>query len=131
MQCFSNAGEKWLAGISGDYPNFSPIPPLQFDHTNYSISYMPGESDSNIFGGNSNWCGPVWIPLNYLLIQTLHHRYSFYGNSIQLPFPTGSSALYNLRQIADALSEKIITVFLQDDSGGRPVHGNAPCVIIT
>ena len=97
---------------------------LQFDHTNYSISYMPGESDNNIFGGNSNWRGPVWIPLNYLLIQTLHHGYSFYGNSIQLPFPTGSSTLYNLQQIADALSEKIITVFLQDDSGKRPVHGN-------
>ncbi|MBC7936400.1 MAG: glucosidase, partial [Rhizobacter sp.] len=84
---------------------------LQFNHTNYSISYMPGESDNNIFGGNSNWRGPVWIQLNCLLIQTLYHQYSFYGDSMQLPFPTGSSTLYNLQQIADALSEKIITVF--------------------
>lgn len=98
---------------------------LQFDHTNYSISYIPGESDNNMFGGNSNWRGPVWIPLNYLLIQTLHHRYSFYGDNVQMPFPSGSSTLYNLREIADSLSGKLMAVFLQDDSGNRPVHGNA------
>ena len=97
---------------------------LQFNHTNYSISYLPGESDNNIFGGNSNWRGPVWIPLNYLIIQTLHQRYSFYADNIQLPFPSGSSTLYNLQQIADALSAKIISAFLPDEADNRPVHGN-------
>ena len=96
---------------------------LQFNHTNYSISYQPGESDNNIFGGNSNWRGPVWIPLNYLIIQTLYQRYSFYGESIQLSFPSGSSTFHSLQHIADALSAKIISAFLPDEADNRPVHG--------
>jgi hypothetical protein len=67
----------------------------------------------------------VWVPLNYLLIQTLQHRYSFYGDSIQLPFPSDSSVLNNLQEIADALSERIIAIFQNDHPGHRPVHGNA------
>lgn len=96
---------------------------LHFDHTNYSISYIPAESDNNMFGGNSNWRGPVWIPMNYLLIHTLHYRFSFYGESIQLPFPSGSATTYNLQQIADVLSDKIIATFLKDDGGRRAVYG--------
>ena len=98
---------------------------LQLNHTNYSISYLPAESDNSMFGGNSNWRGPVWMPLNYLLIQTLNQRYVFYKDTIQLAFPTGSSTWYNLQQIAQALSKKIIAVFQQDDTANRPVHGNA------
>ena len=97
---------------------------LQFNHINYSISYLPAESDNSMFGGNSNWRGPVWMPLNYLIIQTLHHRYSFYGDSFQLAFPTGSSTLYNLQQIADALSAKMMSPFLKNETGNRPVHNN-------
>jgi hypothetical protein len=97
---------------------------LQFNHANYSLSYLPGESDNNMFGGNSNWRGPVWIPMNYLLIQMLQHRYSFYGESIQLPFPSGSSTVYTLQQIADALSAKIVSLFQTTENGERPVHGN-------
>ncbi|MFM9911184.1 MAG: MGH1-like glycoside hydrolase domain-containing protein [Chitinophagaceae bacterium] len=98
---------------------------LQFNHTTYSISYLPAESDNSMFGGNSNWRGPVWMPLNYLLIQTLHQRYSFYGDSIQLSFPTGSATLLNLQQIANRLSERVMMPFSKNEKGDRSVHGNA------
>ncbi len=97
---------------------------LQFNHTNYSINYLPGESDNGMFGGNSNWRGPVWMPLNYLLIQTLHQRYSFYGDSIQLQYPTGSSNIFNLNQVADALAAKMVAIFTTNANGERPVHEN-------
>ena len=98
---------------------------LQFDDSRYSISYLPGESDNSMFGGNSNWRGPVWIPMNYLLIQTLQQRHSFYGGNLQLPFPTGSQTFYNLDQIAIALSKRLVAAFLPEDSGKRAVHGVA------
>lgn len=98
---------------------------LRVDEANYSISYVPGESDNGMFGGNSNWRGPVWIPLNYLIIQALCTHHSFYGDCIQLPFPSGSSDHYNLQQIADALAAKSILPFNPDETGNRPVFGNA------
>jgi hypothetical protein len=85
---------------------------------------LPGESDNGMFGGNSNWRGPVWMPINYLIIQTLYRLHNFYGDSIQLPFPKGSSAICNLKQIADALSAKIISTFETGVNGARPVHEN-------
>jgi hypothetical protein len=95
---------------------------LQFNHTNYSISYVPGESDNGMFGGNSNWRGPVWLPLNFLIIQTLQQLHSFFGDSIQLPFPSGSSNMCNLEQVADDLSLKIIATFQVNTNGQRPVN---------
>ena len=95
---------------------------LQFNHSNFSISYLPAESDNGMFGGNSNWRGPVWIPLNYLIIQTLYQRHIFYGNSVELSFPKGADNLVNLSQIADALSAKIISIFQANSNGERPVH---------
>ena len=97
---------------------------VQINHTAYSINYLPAESDNNMFGGNSNWRGPVWIPLNYLLIQTLHQLYAFYGDDIQLACPTCSSNICNLSQIAKILSEKIISIFQPDVKGERSVHEN-------
>lgn len=98
---------------------------LEIDHKNYSIGYQPGESNNNnMFGGNSNWRGPVWMPLNYLIIQALYHRYSFYGDSIQLPFPSGASTQLNLKQIAEALSARLLAPFIADKSGNRPVNAN-------
>ena len=95
---------------------------LQLNDTSFSIAYMPGESDNNMFGGNSNWRGPVWIPLNYLIIQTLYQRHFFYGDTIQLPYPSASADNYNLHQIADALSAKIISIYQPDANGERPIH---------
>lgn len=97
---------------------------VQINYTAYSINYLPAESDNSMFGGNSNWRGPAWIPLNYLLIQTLHQLYAFYGDNIQLACPTGSTNICNLSQIAKILSEKIISIFQPDVKGERPVHIN-------
>ena len=97
---------------------------LEYNHTHYSINYLPGESDNSMFGGNSNWRGPVWMPLNYLIIHTLYQLFSFYGDSLKMVFPSGSDSLYNLKEIAGALSEKTISTFITDEKGNRPVHGN-------
>ena len=96
---------------------------LQFNYSSYNIGYLPAESDNSMFGGNSNWRGPVWMPLNYLIIQTLYHRYEFYGDTLTMSLPTGSANRYNLKEVADALSAKIIGIFKQGNDGQRPVHG--------
>ncbi len=114
----SPGGIRALSRFHQQHPFF-----LQFNHMNYSINYQPGESDNSIFGGNSNWRGPVWMPLNYLIIQTLEQLYSFYGDTIKIPFPSVSSNLYNLKQIANALSERMVAVFQEDENGLRPIYG--------
>jgi len=98
---------------------------IQLDQTIHSISYLPAESDNRMFGGNSNWRGPVWMPLNYLFVHSLYQFYAFYGDELKMPFPTGAANLLNLKEIADALSEKIISPFRINEDGNRPVHGNA------
>jgi hypothetical protein len=113
----SAGGIRALSKYHQQHPYF-----LQFNQSNFSISYLPGESDNGMFGGNSNWRGPVWMPLNYIIIQTLQQRYIFYGDTVQLSFPTASGNLCNLHQIADALSAKIISIFQMRADGIRPVH---------
>lgn len=97
---------------------------LQLENLNYSINYLPAESDNNMFGGNSNWRGPVWMPLNYLIIRYLEKRHDFYGDELQMPFPSGSENILNLKQIANQLYSRIIGTFLRDDSNAMPVHGS-------
>ena len=97
---------------------------VQVNHTDFSIGYLPAESDNGMFGGNSNWRGPVWMPLNFLLIQTLRQRHFFYGKSLQLSYPTGSGNMASLQQIADGLAERIVAIFKLNSSGIRPVHGD-------
>lgn len=114
----SPGGIRALSRFHQQHPFF-----LQFNHMNYSINYQPGESDNSVFGGNSNWRGPVWMPLNYLIIQTLEQLHSFYGDTIIIPFPSGSSNLLNLKQIANALSKRMLAVFQEDENGVRPIYG--------
>ena len=97
---------------------------LQLENLNYSINYLPAESDNNMFGGNSNWRGPVWMPLNYLIIRYLEKRHDFYGDKLQLPFPSDSGNFLNLKQIAKQLYSRIIGTFVRDDSNAIPVHGS-------
>ena len=97
---------------------------LQFNLTDFSIGYVPGESDNGMFGGNSNWRGPVWMPLNFLLVQTLRQRHFFYGETLQLPYPTGSGNMASLQQIADGLAERIVSIFQVNSNGTRPVNGD-------
>ncbi|WP_431212705.1 MGH1-like glycoside hydrolase domain-containing protein [Puia sp. P3] len=89
----------------------------------YNIKYDPGDSTSDFFGGNSNWRGPVWIPINYIIIQSIRQYGKFYGDSLQVEFPAGSGKSMNLEQIADHLTARVISLFKKDATGARPSHG--------
>jgi len=88
----------------------------------YSIDYQPGESNTSMFGGNSNWRGPVWFPTNYLLIESLREYYKYYGEDLKLEFPSKSGNLMNLDEIADEISNRLISIFTIDNYGNRPVN---------
>jgi hypothetical protein len=92
----------------------------------HRVDYVPGESTTGLFGGNSNWRGPVWLPINYLLIEALERYHHFYGDHLKLECPTGSGKLMNLREIAGELSRRIAGIFLPDAKGRRPCHGDDP-----
>lgn len=89
----------------------------------YSVSYQPAESRSGVFGGNSNWRGPVWFPINFLIIEALQKYHHFYGNSLTVAFPTGSTNQMTLGQVATELSRRLINIFRADAAGTRPVFG--------
>jgi hypothetical protein len=89
----------------------------------YRVGYVPGESDTGMFGGNSNWRGPIWMPVNALLIRALLQYYAYYGNEFTVECPTGSGRQMNLYQIAEELSRRLTSMFLKDPSGRRPVNG--------
>src|SRR5579871_2803930 len=89
----------------------------------YHIKYDPGDSTSDFFGGNSNWRGPVWIPINYLIIQSIRQFGKFYGDNLQVEYPAGSGVLMNLEQVANELTRRVISLFKKDKAGRRPLHG--------
>ena len=94
--------------------------------TTYSVEYAPGESTSGLFGGNSNWRGPVWFPLNYLLIEALERYDLFYGDDLKVECPTHSGTYMTLGEVARELERRLSSIFLPDSSGARPVHGGNP-----
>src|SRR5262249_61329762 len=98
---------------------------LAIDGHPYSIDYEPGESTTGLFGGNSNWRGPVWFPLNFLIIKALQHFDVFYGRSFQVECPSESGQLMALGSVAQELSRRLIRIFRRDTDGRRPVHGQA------
>lgn len=101
--------------------------PFVFEHHGqYQIQYEPGESRSNMFGGNSNWRGPIWMPLNYMIIQSLRKYYTFYGDSYQYEFPTGSGNKLNLKQIANELTKRLIKLFEVNSDGKFQYHADDP-----
>jgi hypothetical protein len=89
----------------------------------YRVSYLPAESDSGMFGGNSNWRGPIWMPVNALIIRSLMHYYAYYGNNFKIECPTGSGNLMNLFEVAQNIANRLTGIFLRDESGRRPVFG--------
>jgi len=90
----------------------------------HRVDYEPSESSSGLFGGNSNWRGPVWFPVNYLLVESLQKFHYFYGNTFKIAFPTGSTTTLNLWQVAAELSRRLTRIFLLDADGRRPVYGD-------
>jgi hypothetical protein len=89
----------------------------------YEVRYLPGESDSGMFGGNSNWRGPVWFPVNYLILRGLLHLYAYYGDSFTVECPTGSGRQCTLFEIAFELGGRLTSIFLPGEDGRRPVYG--------
>lgn len=89
----------------------------------YRVDYEPGESTTGLFGGNSNWRGPVWFPVNYLLLEALERYHHFYGDALKVECPTGSGRMMNLRQVAQEIAARLARPFLPDRSGRRPCHG--------
>ncbi|HZY60150.1 MAG TPA: hypothetical protein VFE56_10330, partial [Candidatus Binataceae bacterium] len=91
----------------------------------YRVSYLPAESDSGMFGGNSNWRGPIWMPVNALIIRALMHYFSYYGDNFKIECPTGSGNLMNLFEVAREITNRLTRIFLRDETGRRPVFGGA------
>ncbi len=89
----------------------------------YKVNYLPAESDTGMFGGNSNWRGPVWMPVNAVLLRALLSYYEFYGDSFKIECPTGSGNLMNLFEVAHEITRRLAGIFLRDKSGRRPVYG--------
>jgi len=89
------------------------------------VHYQPGESDSDLFGGNSNWRGPIWFPVNYLIIESLQKFHHYYGDDFKIEFPTRSGHFITINQVAEELVSRLTRLFLRDAEGGRPVFGNS------
>jgi len=89
----------------------------------YRVSYLPSESDTGMFGGNSNWRGPIWMPVNALVIRALIQYYTYYGDTFTVECPTGSGRQMNLYQVAEEIGRRLTNIFLKDPAGQRPVYG--------
>jgi hypothetical protein len=94
--------------------------------TEFTVKYTPGEGDTSLFGGNSNWRGPIWFPVNYLLIESLQRFYHYYGDDFKIEHPTNSGQMKSLKEIADDLSARLVNIFTKDENGQRAVYSNYP-----
>ncbi|HEX2520473.1 MAG TPA: glucosidase, partial [Terriglobia bacterium] len=115
---FSPYGVRALSRYHADHPYV-----FRAEGQEYGVGYLPAESDSGMFGGNSNWRGPIWMPVNGLLIRALLHYYSYYGDDFKIECPTGSGKQMTLYQVAEELSRRLSSIFLRDADGRRPVYG--------
>ena len=117
---FSPYGIRSLSRVYGDDPYV-----FRLGSAEYRVEYVPGESTTGLFGGNSNWRGPVWFPVNYLLIEALERYDHFYGDSLQVECPTGSGRMMNLGEVAKEISRRLANIFIPAGQSGRPCHGGA------
>src|SRR4029450_10721695 len=96
---------------------------FRVDGQEHRVDYLPSESDSGMFGGNSNWRGPIWMPVNVMLIRALLNFYAYYGDTFTIECPTGSGKMMNLFEVAKEISDRLTRIFLRDAQGRRPVYG--------
>ncbi len=113
-------GIRALSRIHRDHPYTYRVG----DHE-LKVAYVPGEGDSGMFGGNSNWRGPVWMPVNMLILRALLQYYLYYGDTFTIECPTGSGQQMNLYEVAQELGRRLSAIFLRDEHGRRPVHGTS------
>jgi hypothetical protein len=92
-------------------------------YTDFGVRYLPGESDNDMYGGNSNWRGPIWLPVNYMLVRSLQRYKDFYGDRLKVPYPTGSQDYHDLGTVARDLGSRLIGLFARDAAGRRKVFG--------
>jgi Mannosylglycerate hydrolase MGH1-like glycoside hydrolase domain len=111
-------GIRALSRYHADHPFV-----LNIQGQEYRVDYLPAESDTGMFGGNSNWRGPVWFPVNALIFRALLVLYAYYGDGFKIECPTGSGIQMNLFQVAMDLANRLNSIFLKDQSGRRPVYG--------
>ena len=111
-------GVRALSQFHRDHPYI-----LHVDGHEYRVDYQPAESNSGLFGGNSNWRGPIWFPLNYLLIESLQKFHHFFADGLKVECPLGSGQTANLREAGADISRRLIRIFLRDETGRRPVYG--------
>jgi Mannosylglycerate hydrolase MGH1-like glycoside hydrolase domain len=111
-------GIRALSKFHKDHPYV-----FRVDGQEQRVDYLPAESDSGMFGGNSNWRGPIWMPVNVMLIRALLNFYAYYGDTFKIECPTGSGKLMNLFEVAKEISDRLTRIFLRDRSGHRPVYG--------
>ncbi|PHR87803.1 MAG: glucosidase [Leeuwenhoekiella sp.] len=97
---------------------------IDINGTNYEIKYEPAESESSMFGGNSNWRGPVWIPFNYLFITAIKEFRDYYGKNLEVEYPKGSGTILGLNAIRNDLMKRLLSLFQEDENGNRPVNEN-------
>ena len=114
----SDFGVRALSRVHAEHPYV-----FRVNGAELTVRYQPGESDSGLFGGNSNWRGPVWFPVNFLLIESLQKFHHYYGDDFRVECPVGSGRLVTLAEAAEELSRRLTRLFLRDDSGRRPVFG--------
>lgn len=88
----------------------------------FSVKYTPAESDINLFGGNSNWRGPIWMPMNFLFVQSLKEYYKYFGDDLKVEFPVGSKKKLSLSELSDVINQRLVGIFSKDENGDRPVH---------
>ena len=111
-------GIRALSKVHEDHPYT-----LQVDGKEHRVSYEPAESSTGLFGGNSNWRGPIWFPVNYLIIESLQKFHHYLGDDYKVECPTGSGQMMTLREVAAELSRRLTRIFLRDSNGRRPVFG--------
>ena len=118
QEFLSPFGIRALSRIHEDHPYI-----YRLGDQEYRVPYLPGESNDGMFGGNSNWRGPIWMPVNMLILRALLQYYRYYGDSFTVECPTGSGQQMNLYQVADEIGRRLSSIFLKDEQGNRPVHG--------
>ncbi len=120
MEFLGDYGIRALSRYHRDHPFV-----FHFGGQEFRVDYLPGDSNTGMFGGNSNWRGPIWMPVNFLLLRSLLHLYGYYGDEFTIEYPTGSGEHKTLFDIWKEIGDRITNIFLKDESGRRPVYGGA------